>query len=93
MSNTVTVGLLSVEIFEGKTTAIIAIGAPHSVAIDVGAATGKRFFDELTKIREALLAAHAVLAQPGPLDRAASPEDLHLARMLVELDISQPKGA
>src|SRR4029077_7358358 len=101
MSSIVTVGLLSVEIFEGKSTAIIAVGGPRSVAIDVGAATGKRFFDELTKLREALLAADAVSrddqAPSGPVTKS----EVRLASLLLELGVdgaldhvdgAQPQG-
>jgi len=85
-TTTVTVGLLSVEIFDGN-NAVITIGGPQPTSIDVGAAAGRRFFDELTRIRAALLAADAVLrddqAPSGPVTRS----EVHLARLLVDLEI------
>ena len=60
------------------------------VVLDVGYAAGYRFYTELTKIREALLAAYAVLAQPGDVHRPASPEEVHLANKLIELEIATP---
>jgi hypothetical protein len=88
VSTTVTVGLLSVEIFDGKVNAVVTIGGRQPISIDVGAAAGRRIFDELTKIREALLAADAVLhddqAPSGPVTRS----EVHLARLLVDLEIA-----
>lgn len=81
MSSIVTVGLLSVEIFDGKVTAVVTIGGPQPTEIDVGAAAGRRIFDELTKIREALLAANAVLRDP------VTKTEMHLANLLVDLEI------
>ena len=97
MSNIVTVGNLSVELFDdaaigpdARITRRRRIAAP--VSIDLSRAAGKLFFDELTKIREALVAAHDVLAQPGPLDRAVTPEEVHLVRLLVDLEIVQSEA-
>ncbi len=89
MSRIVTVGLLSVEILDAH--ALVSVRGPRSVAIDVSATVGQRIFDELTKIREALLAADAVLrddeAPLGPVTRS----EVHLARLLVDLDILPPQ--
>jgi hypothetical protein len=85
---TVTVGLISVEIFEGKVNAILTIGCARPIVIDVSAAAAQRMFDELTRIRTALLAANAVLhddtAPPGPVTRS----EVHLANLLLDLGIS-----
>jgi hypothetical protein len=95
MSNIVTVGNLSVELDDDAAigpSARIAVAATRPVSIDLSRAAGKLFFDELTKIREALVAAHDVLAQPGPPDRAVTPEEVRLVRLLVDLEIVQSEA-
>jgi hypothetical protein len=97
MSNIVTIGKISVELFDDAAIgpdARITFDVMRPVSVDLSRAAGKLFFDELTKIREALIAAHYVLAQPGPLDRAVTPEEVRLVRMLVDLEIvpSKKKG-
>lgn len=87
-SVTVTVGLLTVEIFEGETYSTVIIGGgEHLITIDVVSHAAQRMFDELTRIRAALLAANAVLhddSAPGPVTRS----EVHLANLLLDLDIS-----
>jgi len=56
------------------------------VACDVGYAAGYRFFSELTKIREALVTARAVLTARANAGETSS-DEMHLARLLVELEI------
>lgn len=56
------------------------------VVCDVGYAAAYRFYAELTKIREALVAARAVLTARGSAG-ATSPDEMHLALLLVELEI------
>lgn len=91
MSSIVTVGLLSVEIFEGKVNALITIGGARPISIDVGAAAAQRLFDELARLRAILLAADAVLrddaAPSGPVTRS----EVHLANLL--LDFGVPESA
>ena len=81
---TVAVGQISVTLREEPARAMISCGP---AVCYVGPAAGKHFFDELTKIREALLAADAVQrddqAPSGPVTKS----EVHLARLLVELDI------
>ena len=55
------------------------------VVCDVGYAAAYRFYAELTKIREALVAARAVLTERA--SGATSPDEMHLALLLVELEI------
>lgn len=83
---TITVGDLSVTLRE--TSALASIGCGR-VSLDVSHAAGRRFFDELSKIREVLLAAHAVLTQRALSGHATTtPAEVHLASRLVELEIS-----
>jgi hypothetical protein len=86
---TVVVGQISVTLRKPPALALLRCGHRHA-AQTAGPAAGQRFFDELTKIREALLAACEVLAQPGDVHRPASPEEIHLARMLIELEVTLP---
>jgi hypothetical protein len=55
------------------------------VVVDVGYAAGYRFFTELTKIRAALAAAHAVITERR--SGAATPAEVHLASLLVDLEV------
>jgi hypothetical protein len=64
-------------------TARVACG---HVGLDVSYAAGYRFFTELAKIREALVAAHAVLTA-RQLAGATSAAEMHLANLLVDLEI------
>ncbi len=57
------------------------------VVCDVGYASAYRFFIELHKIRETLVAAHAVLTERGGESKTTAAE-MHLARLLVDLEIS-----
>jgi hypothetical protein len=82
----ISVGQITVTLRAEPAHATIACG---HVICDVGPAAGKRFFDELTKIHEALLAAYEVLAQPGDVHRPASPEEIHLANKLIALEITR----
>jgi glucokinase len=56
------------------------------VVCDVGYAAAYRFYTELTKIREALATARAVLTARGSAGET-SPAEMHLARLLVELEV------
>ena len=78
------IGQISVTLHEPPAnTAQIACG--HAV-LDVGYAAGYRFYIELKKIREALGAAHAVLTARTNAGETSSVE-VHLARLLVELEV------
>jgi hypothetical protein len=85
MAVTVTVGQIGVTLREPPAPALISCGP---VICDVGPAAGKRFFNELTKIHEALVAAHVVLVERTRIGHATTPAEVHLARMLVELEIN-----
>jgi hypothetical protein len=85
------IGQISVTLHEPPVSkAQIACG---HVVLDVGYAAGYRFFIELKKIHEALLDAHAVLTARTNAGQT-SPVEMHLARMLVELEVlpTNPKG-
>ena len=56
------------------------------VVLDVGYAAGYRLFTELTKIREALVTARAVLTARGSAGET-SPAEMHLAKLLVDLEV------
>lgn len=56
----------------------------HDVC-DVSYATAYRFFVELTKIRDALVTARAVLTERA--SGIATPAEVHLANVLVDLEI------
>jgi hypothetical protein len=56
------------------------------VVLDVGYAGAYRFASELTKIREALLAAHAVLTERTI--GKTTPAEARLASLLVDLEIT-----
>ena len=55
------------------------------VVCDVGYAAGYRFFTELTKIRETLVAAQAVLTERA--SGATTPAEARLASLLVDLEV------
>jgi hypothetical protein len=57
------------------------------VVCDVGYASAYRFYTELHKIREALVAAYAVLTARGSEGKTSSAE-MHLARLLIELEVT-----
>ena len=80
----VKIGQLSVTLHEPPAnTAQIACG---HVICDVGYAAGYRFFIELTKIREALVTAHAVLTERA--SGSTTPAEAHLASLLVDLEVA-----
>ena len=54
---------------------------------DIGSAAGQRFFDELAKIREALVTAHKVLVCSALKGGDTSPDEMHLAKLLVDLEV------
>lgn len=82
----VKIGQISVTLREPPAnTAQVACG---HVVLDVGYAAGYRFFCELTKICEALAAAHQVLIDRDESGAATTSAEVHLARMLIELDIA-----
>jgi hypothetical protein len=84
-TRTITVGKIVVTIRDLPARSLISCGP---AVCDVGPSVGQRFFDELTKIREALLAAHAVIVSREWHDRPTTPDEVHLARMLVEMEIN-----
>lgn len=80
----VKIGQISVTLHKPPAnTAKIACG---HVALDVGYAAGYSFITELAKIREALVTARAVLTARG-LAGATSSDELHLTRLLVDLEV------
>jgi len=81
---TVVVGKIAVTRRDLPARSLIACGP---AICDVGPSVGQRFFDELTKIREALLTAYAVLVDREWLDHPSTPSEVHLARLLVELEV------
>jgi len=58
---------------------------------DIGYTAGYRFASELTKIREALIAAHAVIVDRGRGGGAAATAEVSLAAKLVDLGITSDK--
>ena len=56
------------------------------VVCDIGYPSAYRFFTELHKIREALVAARAVLTERGSEGKTTSAE-MHLASLLVDLEV------
>lgn len=56
------------------------------VVCDIGYASAYRFFTELHKIREALVAAHAVLTDRANTGTTSAAE-MHLASLLVDLEV------
>jgi hypothetical protein len=80
----VSVGQIAVTLREPPHECRISCGP---VAREFGAAAAKRFYDELTKIREALVAAQKVLVDRTHSGHAATPAEVHLARMLCELEV------
>jgi outer membrane PBP1 activator LpoA protein len=86
----VTVGLIGVTLRDA-TTAQIACGhqgVRPVVVAEIGVAAGQRFYEELTKIREALEAAHAVLVERAKEGGAATSAEFHLARVLNDLEMT-----
>jgi hypothetical protein len=80
------IGQISITLREPPAnTAQIACG---HVVLDAGYAAGYRFFSELTKIREALVAAQAVLVDRANFGYATTPAEVHLASKLVELEVT-----
>ena len=93
MSNvkTVTVGRIGVALHDSPPLAMISCdhqGVRPIVIGEIGLAAGQRFYDELTKIREALTAAHAVLVERVRADAPTTPAEFHLARVLHDLEIT-----
>lgn len=84
-TRTITVGKITVTIRELPARSLISCGP---AVCDVGPSVGQRFFDELTRIREVLLAAHTVIVSREWHDRPTTPDEMHLARMLVEMEIN-----
>jgi hypothetical protein len=87
---TITVGNLAVTLRPQGLRGLAPLPAMIScgtINADVSPAAGKRFFDELTKIREALVAAHEVLTQRMRSGHAATPAEVRLASRLVELEV------
>ena len=79
----VKIGQISITLHEPPAnTAQIACG---HVVCDVGYAAGYRFYTELTKIREALVAARAVLTEHE--SGVTTPAEARLASLLVDLEI------
>ena len=83
-TRTITIGKITVTLRDLPARSLIACGP---AVCDVGPSVGQRFFDELTKIREALLAAHGVVVSREWHDRMTTADEMHLARMLHELEI------
>jgi hypothetical protein len=85
-----TVGLIGVALRDAAPAQISCghQGVQPVIVCEVGSAAGQRLFDELTKIREALEAAHAVLVDLVRLGGAATPAELHLARVLNDLEMT-----
>jgi hypothetical protein len=78
----VKVGQIVVTVDPVTNTARLACGA---VGCAIGSAAGQRFFDELSKIREALTTAHKVLVRSA--GGATSPDEMHLVKLLVDLEV------
>lgn len=91
---TLTVGQIGVTLRESPATAKISCGRQGvrpTIIGEIETAAGQRFFDELTKIRECLCAAHAVLVervQAGGGTVTPTPAEAHLARTLTDLEIA-----
>lgn len=86
----VKIGQLSVSLRESPAnTGQVVCG---HVVCDVGYAAAYRFYTELTKVREALDTAHAVLTQSAN-SGATSATEMRLARLLVELEVVPAKPA
>ena len=82
--NNVKIGQLSVLLREPPdNTGQVVCG---HVVCDIGYASAYRFFTELHKIREALVAARAVLTERGSEGKTTSAE-MHLASLLVDLEV------
>ena len=81
---TVKIGQISVTVDSTANTTRLACG---SVGCDIGSAAGQRFFDELTKIREALRTAQKVLVGSALKGGDTSPDEMHLLKLLVDLEL------
>ena len=80
----VKVGQIAITVDPAANTTRIACGP---VGTDIGSAAGQRFFDELTKIREALTTAHKVLVRSALKGGDASPDEMHLVKLLIDLEM------
>ena len=80
----VKVGQIVVTVDSAANTTRLACG---SIGCDIGSAAGLRFFDELTKIREALTTAHKVLVRSALKGGDTSPDEMHLVKLLVDLEV------
>lgn len=84
MSDNIRIGQMSVLLREPPdNTGQVVCG---HVVCDIGYASAYRFFTELHKIHEALVAAHAVLTERGSEGKTTSAE-MHLASLLVDLEV------
>ena len=90
MSDTVvSVGQLRVRV-SGDPPIAASIECGYTVC-DIGYTAGYRFASELTAIREALVAAHAVLVDRGLGGGATTSAEMTLAAKLVNLGITSNK--
>jgi hypothetical protein len=80
----VKIGQIVVTFDPTANTARITCG---TVSFDIGSAAGQRFFNELTMIRDALKAAHKVLMGSALKGGEASPDEMNLLKLLINLDI------
>jgi hypothetical protein len=81
----VKVGQISVTLNDPPAnTASIACG---TASCTVGSAAGQRFFDELTKISEALTTAHKVLVRSALKGGDTSTDEMRLVKLLVDLEV------
>lgn len=81
----IAIGKITITLREQPALSSIACGA---FACDVGRSFAQRLYDELVQIRETLRAAHAVIVDRERLDLAASAAEIHLAHLLVKLDVT-----
>ena len=80
----VKIGQIVVTVDATANTARLACGA---VGCDIGSAAGQRFFDELTKIREALTTAQKVLVRSALKGGDTTSDEMHLLKLLVDLEM------
>lgn len=80
----VKIGQIVVSLDPSANTTRIACGP---VSCDIGSAAGQRFFDELTKIREALTTVQKVLFHSARTGGATSSDEMHLLKLLVDLEL------
>ncbi len=89
-AKTVAVGLISITLHDSASAQISCDhhGVRPIVVAKIGAAAGQRFYDELTKIHDALEAARAVLLERAKEGGNTTPAEFHLARVLHDLEIT-----